>query len=561
MGTSPTIASARGPSKSPKLSNNKPSRQDPSSDAKTESAGKLEGSSNAEVAKPLAPPPRPGQPQQAPGGTNTPDFFAPQVGGSLSLEPNPFEQSFGGGGGPETPGGTKLPPVAALTSPSSLLPGSNATPFNWGGGSLRTGPLSPAMLSGPANDYFSDAHHLRGGFPTPNESSLRSGLTPGGSGSMFPAPSPNSQALFAQLASGGATPNTLDFHRTALSAAAKRDQTGNSSQQQPQQQPPTSTSQPQEISNGTSAAKAETKSATGPFDPHDNDAANGLFMLAQGAQGRAGAQNAGHFPPAAVPTPAPAPAPAPAAVPVPSTIHAHPAHPTHSTPTTTQNQEMTPQFSNNHPASIDSGRAGSDNSNMSEDGPPLKPNIKGKGKRNSLSTNGRRKADDVPVKAPANKRGKGNNGLVNGSLGTSDEDEDDDDDDDLKSKLEDGGGKSKMTDEEKRKNFLERNRVAALKCRQRKKQWLANLQNKVELFSSENDALTAQITQLREEVVNLKTLLLAHKDCPVTQQQGIHGAFMSQMEPYNAQINPYGMAGPMPNQQVMAGQSVQRRYS
>jgi ATF/CREB family transcription factor len=61
------------------------------------------------------------------------------------------------------------------------------------------------MLSGQANDYFGDTHHLRGGSPTPNESSLRTGLTPGGSGSMFPTPSPNSQ-LFAQLASGEATP-------------------------------------------------------------------------------------------------------------------------------------------------------------------------------------------------------------------------------------------------------------------------------------------------------------------------------------------------------------------
>ena len=106
--------------------------------------------------------------------------------------------------------------------------------------------------------------------------------------------------------------------------------------------------------------------------------------------------------------------------------------------------------------------------------------------------------------------------------------------------------------------------VAALKCRQRKKQWLANLQAKVEMFSSENDALTSQITQLREEVVNLKTLLLAHKDCPVTQQQGLHGAFMSQVvEPFNPQMNPYGMPGGMPNQQqqVMAGQGVQRRFS
>jgi ATF/CREB family transcription factor len=84
----------------------------------------------------------------------------------------------------------------------------------------------------------------------------------------------------------------------------------------------------------------------------------------------------------------------------------------------------------------------------------------------------------------------------------------------------------------------------------------------VEVFTAENDALTAQITSLREEVVNLKTLLLAHKDCPVTQQQGLHGAFMQQaMEPFNPQMNPYGMAAPMGGQAVMAGQPIQRRFS
>ncbi|RDA84533.1 hypothetical protein CP532_3754 [Ophiocordyceps camponoti-leonardi (nom. inval.)] len=570
MGTSP--ASARSRSKSPTPANNKPSRQDLPPDAKTESVGKLEGASNAEVAKPLAPPLRPGPSQQAPGGTQTPDFFAPQVGGSLSLEPNPFEQSFGGGGGggPETPGGTKLPPVASLTSPSSLLPGTTATPFNWGGGSLRTGPLSPAMLSGPANDYFGDTHHLRGGFPTPNESSLRSGLTPGGSGSMFPAPSPNSQALFAQLASGGATPNTLDFHRTALSAAAKREQGAANAQQphqQPQQQqqqqqqpppqqpPPTSSAPQQEVPNGASTEKTEAKPATGPFDPHDNDAANGLFMLAQGGQGRNGSQNTAHFPPPA--PPAPAATAAPAVAPVSGPGHAHPA------PGSTLNHEVNSQVASHHPAQMIPVRAASDNSNVSEDGTQMKPASRTKGKKNSLgsNSNGRRKADDMPTKVPASKKAKVNNGHANGMLEMSDEDDEDEDEDDMKGKFEDGGVKSKMTEEEKRKNFLERNRVAALKCRQRKKQWLANLQNKVEMYGTENDALTTQVTQLREEVVNLKTLLLAHKDCPVTQQQGIHGAFIAQMEPYNAQMNPYGMAGPIPNQQVMPGQNVQRRFS
>lgn len=89
-------------------------------------------------------------------------------------------------------------------------------------------------------------------------------------------------------------------------------------------------------------------------------------------------------------------------------------------------------------------------------------------------------------------------------------------------------------------------RVAALKCRQRKKQWLANLQAKVELFSTENDALSQTVTQLREELVNLKTLLLAHKDCPVSVQQGISGPNMAMYlgADSNHHANPYGIGMP-----------------
>ncbi|KAL8364178.1 hypothetical protein RB601_009767 [Gaeumannomyces tritici] len=488
-------------------------------------------------------------------------------GGSLSLEPNPFEQSFGGAP-PETPGGTKLlPPVAALTSPSSLLPGSGATPFNWGGGSLRTGPLSPAMLSGPANDYFSDAHHLRGGFPTPNESSLRTGLTPGGSGSMFPAPSPNSSALFASITSGGgATPSTLDFHRTALSAAAaKREplpqpqaQTqGPAPPPQPQAQAPppppppqpqapqqqqTVTSQPQNIEQGSSV-KPDAKPSSGPFDPHDNDAANGLYLLAHGRNG-APAQNNFLVQPPQQP------------------VHAHPP----PLVTTQSSANTSPQMRTVNGNAARQRAVGSEGASAaSDDSEQARPSTRGgKGKKTNgitapAATNGRRKAvEEAPAKPPATKKTK-----MNASPPQQSPIEEDfsDDDDDMKMD-KDGNTKSKMTDEEKRKNFLERNRVAALKCRQRKKQWLANLQSKVEIYSQENDQLTQQIAQLREEVVNLKTLLLAHKDCPVTQQQGLHGAFMQQqaaMEPFNAQMNPYGMAASIPNQPVMA--AGQRRFS
>jgi ATF/CREB family transcription factor len=386
---------------------------------KSDPAGKVDGSSNVEGTKPLAPPPRPAQTQAA----NTPDYFNSQLGGSLSLEPNPFEQSFGGGTSAETPGGTKLPPVASLTSPSSLLPGSGATPFNWGGGSLRTGPLSPAMLSAPANDYFGDAHHLRGGFPTPNESSLRTGLTPGGSGSMFPAPSPNSQALYASLAGGSATPSTIDFHRTALSAAAKREQGAQLAQGV--------TSQPQEIANGVVNGKTDGKAASGQFDPHDNDAANGLFLL---AQGRNGTPAANQF-----------------AATTQASSHAHPA------PVVPQAINTSPQMGSiNGNGSVGSGRGVSEaGSAMSEESEIARPNTRGKGKRNSTAaaTTGRRKAEEPPAKAPASKKAKVNNAppITNGDM-------DDYSDDEGDMKHDENGTKIKMTDEEKRKNFLERNR-------------------------------------------------------------------------------------------------------
>ena len=104
--------------------------------------------------------------------------------------------------------------------------------------------------------------------------------------------------------------------------------------------------------------------------------------------------------------------------------------------------------------------------------------------------------------------------------------------------------------------------MAALKCRQRKKQWLANLQAKVEIFSSENDALSAQVTQLREEVVNLKTLLLAHKDCPISQAQGIAFNVNGLPGEYNGagHPNPYGMAMATAAGSIMAGRGLHSRY-
>lgn len=328
----------------------------------------------------------------------------------FSLEPNPFEQSFSNTATTaETPGKSLLPPVATLTSPA--LPGTSNANFNWTN-SLRAGPLSPAMLAGPSgpNDYFDN---IGRGFPTPNESSMRTGLTPGGGGSMFPVPSPSGQAVFSHMQSGGATPSTLEFQRTAVNVARKGGPTSN----------------PQDQSDQLlQQANIEIPKSGPPMDPYAHpdatDAANGLFMLAKGAQ----ASNTQFMPPTSQPMPA---------------------------------QIREPYSGNGSPmngATMQGMQNGESqgiavNGNMSDDVDQAKTTARGKGKKanakSTTSTNSRRKADDSSKSS--NKRQKGSNG---GAVSDMDSDQD------MKASESTGitnSGK-KLTDEEKRKNFLERNR-------------------------------------------------------------------------------------------------------
>ncbi|KAF2439318.1 hypothetical protein P171DRAFT_457922 [Karstenula rhodostoma CBS 690.94] len=450
---------------------------------------------------PLGPPPKP----TITG--DTPDYFN-TVHNTFSVEPNPFEASFGGQSGPaETPGKTVLPPVANITSPSPL-PG--ITP---GWQSLRAGPLSPAMLTGPTNqgDYFSESFR---GFPTPNESSLRTGLTPGGGGSMFPAPSPNTQAIF-NLQSTGVTPGTAEFQQSALRAAAAAQANQNKAigTSGPTSQPDNVTAGMDRANNFPLQQPQQRRAQNDPYANHDNGGArNGQQPYSMPPQQQA--MHAGHMP---------------------------------VQPVGHDNSRR------NTKGSINSMTGSADTGDFSESGQSeeAKTNSRTRGKKgaaNGKQTAGtKRKAEET--------KGNSRKKSVAASLG--DEDEDMPSDDDMKN--EEIGGR-KMTDEEKRKNFLERNRVAALKCRQRKKQWLANLQAKVELFSTENDALSATVTQLREEIVNLKTLLLAHKDCPVAQAQGLHGSAMNSFlgSDINHQ-NPYGIAQLQPNGKRNAGSALSVR--
>ncbi|KAJ0005645.1 hypothetical protein NQD34_015539 [Periophthalmus magnuspinnatus] len=96
-----------------------------------------------------------------------------------------------------------------------------------------------------------------------------------------------------------------------------------------------------------------------------------------------------------------------------------------------------------------------------------------------------------------------------------------------------GGRRRRTTSEdpdEKRRKFLERNRAAASRCRQKRKVWVQSLEKKAEDLSSMNGQLQNEVTLLRNEVAQLKQLLLAHKDCPVTAMQKKSGYHILEKE-------------------------------
>ncbi|KAI9506477.1 hypothetical protein BX070DRAFT_217944 [Coemansia spiralis] len=78
-------------------------------------------------------------------------------------------------------------------------------------------------------------------------------------------------------------------------------------------------------------------------------------------------------------------------------------------------------------------------------------------------------------------------------------------------------------EDEKRKQFLERNRVAALKCRQRKKKQLKELQDRHDYIAHENDRLRNEYMHMREQALQLRALLTAHNECSVARANGVYG--------------------------------------
>ncbi|XP_076826843.1 cyclic AMP-responsive element-binding protein 5 isoform X1 [Brachyhypopomus gauderio] len=111
-----------------------------------------------------------------------------------------------------------------------------------------------------------------------------------------------------------------------------------------------------------------------------------------------------------------------------------------------------------------------------------------------------------------------------------------------------GGRRRRVVDEdpdERRRKFLERNRAAATRCRQKRKVWVMSLEKKAEELTQTNMQLQNEVSMLKNEVTQLKQLLLTHKDCPITAMQKESQGYLS------PESSPAGSPTPVTQQQVI----------
>lgn len=395
----------------------------------------------------------------------------------------------------QTPSKRILPPVSSIVSPAPHEAGRLEYP--WGSaltGSLRSGPLSPAMLAGPQSAF--DVSSFRSGF-TPDLSNFKTGLTPLGSasGNGYPPPSPNTAAFLAMVTNSSApgmsniTPNTLsalsgnpmDAHANGHPLVSSQpgnkmhhhgehhDQFdfafGRSMQDTPSKQGSKlrmSTMGTDSDGRDGSADFADSKSGHHERGANNHQqqqqttqAASGLFLLSQAHQELSKREDA---------------AAAAAAI----------THPTYN------------EHAMNGQQLYSSG-----NGQKTAEGKAAKgANSK---RKKSAEPGTAQKATTKKAKAVSNKL----EDFTMEDMGYESDEIDDEGNRRTKSSNGEGGD-----DEDKRKSFLERNRQAALKCRQRKKAWLASLQAKVEYLQSDNENLQGTCSALRNEVMFLKSQLM-----------------------------------------------------
>ncbi|KAF9126026.1 hypothetical protein BGW39_006989 [Mortierella sp. 14UC] len=452
-----------------------------------------------------------------------------QACSKLDMEPNPFEQSFAGGAGsekadsvgPSTGTGLEtpkpvLPPIASMSG--RLAPGTDQ--FGWDAQSLRMGPLSPSMLEGPQQPINIEGKTQNPlpitSFP-PAASSINTVFTSGAPvaenglpyvGLPGPLPGPPPVAIQQQQADPYPSAVYNQTHPTAQPQLSHQQQPshphhpagppGGSGPRPPQHFAPPPThqqqqqqphgrylpQQAQQASQHNMNTNMNTNNNNNNNNSHMNQYGN-LHLLSQQAQASRGpwikresTDSNGGAPFNQPPHPH-------AGHPHHLQSHSHPSQPhpnAHPGPYQNSGQGI-PGVGRSHPSrnSIDSGF-------------------------NQGTRRSRVASEDFSDDSEQSSKNSANGGDHSGS----------------NSKKKAKPGDEKMDEEEKRRNFLERNRQAALKCRQRKKQWLTNLQAKVEYLTNDNEHLQGQTATLRDEIIHLKALLLAHKDCPVAQANGVY---------------------------------------
>ncbi|KAJ2146474.1 Transcription factor [Coemansia sp. RSA 678] len=99
------------------------------------------------------------------------------------------------------------------------------------------------------------------------------------------------------------------------------------------------------------------------------------------------------------------------------------------------------------------------------------------------------------------------------------------------------------TEDEKRRQFLERNRVAALKCRLRKKRQVQELQERHDYMMSENERLRTEYTHMRETALHVRALLAAHTECGSARSHGVFGADSLPINTPSVSLQPLLVAG------------------
>ncbi|KAG9048467.1 hypothetical protein FS837_012841 [Tulasnella sp. UAMH 9824] len=491
---------------------------------------------------------------------------------------NPSDAGANNPGGQKTSPKPTLPPLSSIDGPTR----ESGPGFPWGfsaalndTGSLRSGPLSPAMLPGPRQDGSTAAaggagsHGTSHGYFDAPSLAFRTGLTPGigrtgltplvGGPASFPPPSPNTAAFLAMVTNpggatgqqvsqltGGATitPNTLSALTGTLmqhvNATSGTDSTANANGAAAN---PSTAGQAQ---NGAAGANANQAGAHPLAVSHTFGAQN---PVTNGAYSQTGASEPGGFrPPMDSYSGAAQNAAAAAANGLFLLSQAH--------------QELTKREEQQQAQAAAQAEAAAQAANSARGAAPRRGStMASTASTNNAAGNGhnKRKSGDVtaPTQAARPSGGKRARGSTAGSTAVAtsptqptrqssrrkktdvvsysgpevdspEQDEMSVDEDDIENMLAEGdamaptpipgapgraGQKKFETEEEKRRNFLERNRQAALKCRQRKKAWLTQLQQQVEYLKTENERLQGTIVSMRDEVTRLSAVVVAHRAC------------------------------------------------